>query len=201
MSRTRYQFEAFVDEKMLALSRKPLVLDVGSSEGFSKWLAPYKQLFAGVVYKSLDIDPATGADIVGDIHAIPLPDDSVDAIICSSVLEHVQDPLRAASELRRILKPGGALFLYVPSIYPYHQGRNGYPDYWRFFRETTQQLCDGFSSVEFCKRGGYFLALSYFVPGQHRMRGFLDAVAYLLDRLFNTEDRSTTSGYYAYAVK
>jgi SAM-dependent methyltransferase len=155
---------------MALVAKQPSVLDIGSSEPFSKWLEPYKALFAGVTYKSLDNDPATGADVVGDIHSIPLPDNSIDAIICSSVLEHVRDPLRAMSEMRRILKPGGCIFLFVPSIYPYHQGKNGYPDFWRFFGDTMPVLLEGFSHIEVQKRGGYFLALSYFIPRQHAMR-------------------------------
>lgn len=201
MQRTRYAYQSFLDEKMALVAKQPSVLDIGSSEPFSKWLEPYKALFAGVTYKSLDNDPATGADVVGDIHSIPLPDNSIDAIICSSVLEHVRDPLRAMSEMRRILKPGGCIFLFVPSIYPYHQGKNGYPDFWRFFGDTMPVLLEGFSHIEVQKRGGYFLALSYFIPRQHAMRQFLDTAAYYLDRAFKTEKRNTTAGYYAYAVK
>ncbi len=40
---------------------------------------------------------------------IPLADDSCDAIINSSVLEHVMDLPRTLAELRRVLKPGGRL--------------------------------------------------------------------------------------------
>lgn len=197
----RYAYKDFIDGKMLLLSKQKMVLDIGGGEPLSKWLAPYRTLFKDVVYKSFDYDASTGADVVGDIHAIPLPDDSVDAIICASVLEHVRDPLRAMAELKRILKPGGSIFLYVPSIYPYHARKGAYPDVWRFFDDTMQILFEGFAQVEIAKRGGYFLALSYFVPGQHRMRGLLDATACLLDRFFKTEARNTTAGYYVYAVK
>jgi SAM-dependent methyltransferase len=201
MSHSRYPFQVFLDEKMALIAQKPTVLDIGSSEPFSKWLEPYKALFEHVDYRSFDNDPTTGADVVGDIHAIPLPDSSVDAIICSSVLEHVYDPLRAMEEMRRILKPGGRILLFVPSIYPYHTGKNGYPDYWRFFKDTLLVMCKDFSKVEIQKRGGYFFALSHFIPIQHRIRGFLDTCAYYLDTALKTEARSTTSGFYVYAEK
>ncbi len=38
---------------------------------------------------------------------IPLPDGSVDAVMCSLVLCSVRDPARALGEIRRVLRPGG----------------------------------------------------------------------------------------------
>lgn len=198
---TRYPFETFISGKLRLIAARGSVLDIGGGEPLSKWLKPYRSLFAGVAYRSFDYDARTGADVVGDIHAIPLPDDSVDAIICASVLEHVRDPLRAMAELRRILKPGGAIFFYVPSIYPYHARKGAYPDVWRFFDDTIQVLFEGFSRVDVAKRGGYFLALSFFVPGQHRARRVLDLLAWVLDTTLRTEGRNTTAGYYVYAEK
>jgi SAM-dependent methyltransferase len=41
--------------------------------------------------------------------AIPLPDESVDEVICSLVLCTVPDPERVLAEVRRVLRPGGKL--------------------------------------------------------------------------------------------
>jgi SAM-dependent methyltransferase len=67
-----------------------------------------------------------------DLRAVPFQDDWFDAVACISVIEHVgmdnvffatekayrenhpQDYLRAVSEMRRIIRPGGSLFLSVP---------------------------------------------------------------------------------------
>lgn len=196
-----YPHERFIAQKIALLAKKPMVLDIGGGEPFTKWLKPYEELFKGVTYQSFDYDARTGADVVGDIHAIPLPDNSVDAIICASVLEHVRDPLRAMSELKRILKPEGCIFFYVPSIYPYHARKGAYPDVWRFFGDTIEVLFEGFAVVEVEKRGGYFLALSFFVPFQHKLRFILDPLAYALDTLFKTVRKNTTAGYYVYATK
>lgn len=63
-------------------------------------------------YKTADLF-ADGVDLKLNIEKIDLPDGSQDAIICSHVLEHVDDKA-AISELFRILSPGGRLFILVP---------------------------------------------------------------------------------------
>ena len=45
---------------------------------------------------------------------IPLPDASVDVVLSTQVLEHITEHERAASELCRILKPGGHAVITVP---------------------------------------------------------------------------------------
>lgn len=64
-------------------------------------------------------------DIVSDILSIPLPNHSVDAIMCTEVLEHIPDPIGAIKEFSRLLKPGGYLLLTAPfssltHFAPYH---------------------------------------------------------------------------------
>jgi ubiquinone/menaquinone biosynthesis C-methylase UbiE len=193
--------EKFVEEKMKILGRENTVLDVGGSSRFQKWLAKYKYLFDGAQYKTMDMDASTNPDIVGDIHHMPVSDASVDAIICSSVLEHIDNPILAVQEMHRVLKKGGKLFIYVPSIYPYHARQGHYPDMWRFFEDSLLFLCKDFSSVEICKYGGYFKALSFFVPMQNKFQWMLGPLSKFLDSLFNTEKRHTTAGYYVYAIK
>lgn len=201
MKKVREASDVFVRQSIEKIAKEKVVLDVGGGTRFGKWLREYEPLFKNCDYRTFDFDSSTGADVVGDIHAIPLPDGAVDGIICSSVLEHVRDPLRAMGELQRILKPGGSLFLYVPSIYPYHAHRGHYADYWRFFDDTMNELFTGFESIEKHKRGGYFLALSFFVPMQHKLRWLLTPSADFLDRMLKTERRSTTAGYYVFARK
>lgn len=197
----RDNYTKFIDEKILEISKTHRVLDVGGGERFQKWLERYRPLFQHCEYQTMDYDPQTGADVIGNIHAIPLPDNSVDSIICHCVLEHVEDPIRAVKELYRILKLGGVIFVHVPSIYPYHARKGHYPDYWRFFDDTLVMLFKDFSHVEMVKRGGYFKALFFFFPMQHKLRWFIDPLTSFLDMFFRTEKRTTTSGYYLFARK
>jgi ubiquinone/menaquinone biosynthesis C-methylase UbiE len=44
---------------------------------------------------------------VADVHALDFPDDSFDVVHAHQVLQHVADPVRALTEMRRVCKPGG----------------------------------------------------------------------------------------------
>ena len=194
------KFQKFIDDSMKIIAERGGVLvDIGGGEKFQKWLRPYKNIFKELDYKSFDYDASTHPDIVGDIHHMPLTDKAIDSIICASVLEHIENPVIAVKEMHRVLKPGGLLFLYVPSIYPYHARHGHYPDYWRFFDDTLRFLLKDFSEIKIEKRGGYFLTLSFFVPQQHQIRSILDSIASFFDWVLRSN--STTSGYYVLAKK
>lgn len=64
-------------------------------------------------YVTADIDSALAMDKV-DIMAMPYADESFDAVLCSHVLEHVDDDRVALAEIRRVLKPGGLALLMTP---------------------------------------------------------------------------------------
>lgn len=63
---------------------------------------------------SADILPGR-ADRVLNIEALDLPDGSFDGVVCSHVLEHVEDS-RALAEIHRVLQPGGIALIMVPVI-------------------------------------------------------------------------------------
>jgi len=99
-------------------------------------------------------------DIVSDIVAIPEPDASFDAILCTEVLEHVSDPVAAIREFHRLLRPGGKLILSVPfcsltHMAPYHF----YSGFNKYFFDYFLPLL-GFEITELTPNGDYneFLA-------------------------------------------
>lgn len=50
---------------------------------------------------------------------LPLPDSSIDLIVCHTVLEHVRDPQQVIAEMFRVLRPGGVVHLELPNyIWP-----------------------------------------------------------------------------------
>lgn len=65
---------------------------------------------------------------------IPLPDASIDAVLSWSVFEHVSNPIAVLSELRRVIRPGGFMFLQIWPLYWSQHGSHlwfWYPDGWR----------------------------------------------------------------------
>lgn len=82
--------------------------------------------------RNLNIALAANVDLVGDAHALPLADGSVDAIYCEAVLEHLEDPQRAVREMWRVLKPGGQVLAVTPFLQVYHQ----FPDHFQNFTAT-----------------------------------------------------------------
>jgi SAM-dependent methyltransferase len=64
-------------------------------------------------YTSADLE-SPSAMMSFDITDIPFAECTFDVILCSHVLEHIQDDRKAMSELYRILKPGGWALVLVP---------------------------------------------------------------------------------------
>ncbi len=56
---------------------------------------------------NLDIHPHNNVDVVGDAHWLPFRDESFDAVTSSNVFAYLHNPFQAASEITRVLKPGG----------------------------------------------------------------------------------------------
>ena len=49
---------------------------------------------------------------------MPFEDNTFNAVLCNHVLEHVADDIKAMSEIKRVLKPGGWAILQVPFFSP-----------------------------------------------------------------------------------
>lgn len=179
-----------------------LVIDAGGGTPFTKSLAAYRSLFEPVDYRTLDIDPATNPDIVGDIHHLPLEDGTVDAFICRSVLEHIRDPRQALHEMHRALRPGGQLLVTVPSVYPYHARPGHYPDLWRFFEEGLRVLLEDFTDVRLQAGGGPATRMVIFSPVLNRAAKWLRPIALAIDdRVARSRGRRNPSFLTAWARK
>jgi SAM-dependent methyltransferase len=112
--------EEFVATQHLSRSH---ALEVGSGEG----------LLQDVVedYTGLDISATARAKyhkrfVQADARAMPFPDGEFDAVWTIWVLEHVPNPEQALREIRRVLKPGGLLYL-APAWLCSNLASNGYP--------------------------------------------------------------------------
>lgn len=64
-------------------------------------------------YVTTDIESPL-ADVKADICQLPFEDNTFDLVLCSHVLEHISDDVKAMSELYRVMKPGGIGIFQVP---------------------------------------------------------------------------------------
>ena len=80
-------------------------------------------------------------DVVGVGEELPFIDNTFDCVVSVAVLEHVRDPFRCASEIVRVLRPGGELYCAVPLLQPYH----GYPHH--YYNMTAQGLRNLFGNL------------------------------------------------------
>ena len=201
-------WELFFKNKISQIfTKSKLVIDIGGGlrvardrnnryDKTREWILPYLK---EVDYKILDPVSDYKPDIVGDIHALPFVDSSVDAIICLAVLEHIEDPMKASREMFRVLKPGGYAFVYVPFLYYYHAESGYYKDYWRFTEDSIKMLFKDFSQLEICPvRGalGTWVRLSPF--GRFK---FIENLFYVFDKIFSKLNSKQVSGYNIFLVK
>jgi SAM-dependent methyltransferase len=91
------------------------------------------------MYIGIDMVEGDGVDIkLKDPYRYPVPDNSVDFVVSSSVFEHVDFFWVAFVEMLRILKPSGVLYINAPSNGSYHRYPN---DSWRFYPDSAMSLC------------------------------------------------------------
>lgn len=152
-----YNRDQWVESWAARVPRGAVVLDVGAGPG------KYRPLFAHCDYRAHDFAQEPGTigrytrlDYESDVTAIPVPDGSVDVILCTEVLEHVSEPILAVKEMARILKVGGILLLTAPLGSFLHQEPfhfyGGYTPHWyhKFLTEA------GFSVRSIDPNQGFF---------------------------------------------
>jgi len=90
-------------------------------------------------------------DIVTDVSELPLKDESVDGVICQSLLEHVEDLDKILSEIKRVLRPKGYLLVVVPFLEGYHAAPE---DYRRWTKKGIISLLRDFKIIDYKPVGG-----------------------------------------------
>jgi len=158
--------DAWVEKVLSELPKGARLLDAGAGE------CQYKRFCGHLRYMSQDLAEYTGhgssvglqqakwdtsaVDIVCDITAIPEPDASFDAVLCTEVLEHVPEPATALRELARLLRLGGTLIITAPfcsltHFAPYHY-TTGFNRY--FYSHHLGAL--GFEITDLIENGNFF---------------------------------------------
>jgi ubiquinone/menaquinone biosynthesis C-methylase UbiE len=96
--------------KMIKPLRPVSILDVGCGEGFTLKKLEEKKIgkrAEGIDYSSdaIKIGKKIYPQLVlseGNVYDLKYPDNSFDLIICTEVLEHLEDPVKAVAEMKRV---------------------------------------------------------------------------------------------------
>lgn len=116
---------ALIDQAVPDTGNARRLLDVGCASGL---FLEAMQAHANWQVEGVELDAQTahatserlGVPVfAGPLEQARFADHAFDAITLWDVLEHLHDPLASLHELRRVLRPGGVLFVRVPNVASY----------------------------------------------------------------------------------
>lgn len=108
------------DELRAEGNAEPRILDIGCGTGGNlKTLSSFgKAEGVDISREALDFCRARGLENVreGAAETLPYAGDSFDLVTALDVVEHLDDDVAGLREMRRVLRPGGRLLLFVPAF-------------------------------------------------------------------------------------
>lgn len=156
-----------------------ITVDVGSGRELQ-----YEDIFR--TSRIIGLDLYRPSQVQGDASALPFKSRCIDTVICTEVLEHLDEANAALSEIYRVLTHDGYLIVTVPFLLGVHD----IVDYHRWTETGLENLLvrAGFSIISFRKRGGIFSAIGQTisrVPQQvlglpSQQRSWISRILYLL---------------------
>jgi SAM-dependent methyltransferase len=124
---------------------------------------PYRALFTPYIERYIGADVAAATGIKLDLELVPgepapLPDQSVDTVLSTQVIEHVPEVDVYLAECRRLLKPNGTLVLTAPMHWRHHEAPY---DFLRFTRFGLTRLLEkhGFAIGNLEPCGGVYVLM------------------------------------------
>ena len=101
-------------------------------------------------------------DIFATADNLPFIDSSFDVVLLTQVLEHLEEPALALSEIKNVLKQNGILIISVPFLYPVHEAPR---DFYRFTEFGIKYLANkaGFSIEVIKPVSGFWITFFSFL--------------------------------------
>jgi 2-polyprenyl-3-methyl-5-hydroxy-6-metoxy-1,4-benzoquinol methylase len=189
---------------------KGSLLDIGSGTGYFAG----KMKKAGWLVKGIEINEKSrdfsisrfGLEIIGPEQISTLEANSFDCITLWHVLEHFHDPFKYATEIIRLLKPGGFCLIALPNCSSYdakYYGRHwaAYdvprhlwhfnPSSFRIFSEKTGFALENLLNLPFDVFYISFLSERYNCSRAPFLAGMVKAILFAFLSLFNKEKSSS----------
>jgi uncharacterized protein YbaR (Trm112 family)/SAM-dependent methyltransferase len=112
----------------------------------------------GIISVESDVSFGPRTELILDSHNIPFSDRTFDAVILQAVLEHVIDPFVCISEVERVLKDSGIVYVATPFMQQVHMGRY---DFTRFTYLGHRRLLRKFKEIDAGISAGPGVALAW----------------------------------------
>jgi ubiquinone/menaquinone biosynthesis C-methylase UbiE len=166
---------------------KGIVLDVGcGNKPFYPYIKKRIEQYIGLEHKD-SIHAKDKAEILGSADDIPLPDNHIDTVLLTQVIEHVEDPARVLKEIRRVLKMKGILIIAWPFLYPIHEEPR---DFYRYTAFGIRHLAKaaGFEVLSLVPVSGFWITwfgfISIYIRGKSLLMYLLLYPVLLLLKIF-----------------
>ncbi len=145
--------------RAIAAHAHGLLIDLGCG------VKPYATLTRGAVRRHVGIDipaclhGASHVDLFARGSELPLHKQSVDTVLATAVLEHVEEPLIALKEIHTALKPGGTLIGTAPFIWHIHEDPR---DFYRYTSYGLEYLLReaGFEILQIAPLSGFWVTFA-----------------------------------------
>ena len=126
-----------------------------------------------------------------------------DKIICLAILEHVYNPFKAVENLKKMLKPNGIIYGYVPYLFYYHAPNNlKFQDYFRFSKDALIYLFKDFNEIElFPIRGRISTPLNILFAGRWKKYIEKTGINIFLDKFTSDEKNLKQCSGFNFIVK
>jgi SAM-dependent methyltransferase len=146
-------------KKVLNIYAKGILIDIGCGE------KPYQTLTKGKVIAHIGLDHPgslhsnTHVDLLATAYQTGIEKNSVDTILSTVVIEHLERPQEAIKEMFRILKPGGYMILTAPLFWHIHEEPR---DFYRYTKYGLKHLLTnaGFDIIEIKPLSGFIVTFS-----------------------------------------
>jgi ubiquinone/menaquinone biosynthesis C-methylase UbiE len=134
---------------------KGLLADVGCGDKpYREMLKPYITQHVGIDHVDTLHDKAN-IDLIGTAYDIPVEDEYFDTVVCTVVLEHLEEPNEAIKETKRVLKKDSYAIYTAPLFWHLHEEPR---DFFRYTRYGLRFLFEknGFEIVELYPLSGFW---------------------------------------------
>lgn len=157
----------------------------------------------------MDKVKSTRTTVIGDAEHLPFKEGIFHSIKCTEVLEYLNSPEQAISEMHRVLKDFGGVMVSTP----FNMGIHYDHDLVRFTKHKLEQMfeANGFKIIYLSEQGRYFTVLGYMLKQailntKSRVRWLLYWTFPILDLMTGLDERdfvknspflsSFTTGYF-----